>query len=219
MRRLFIRIGQVLLGLLIFSLGVHLTIRADLGLAPWDCLGMGLAGRTPLTYGAVMTVMGVVILGIDLLLGEKIGLGTVIDALLTGNFVQLFQWADPFPETPNVPAGLAMIAAGLLLMALGQVFYMRAAMSCGPRDALLVGLGKRVKRVPIGAVQVLLWGVVLGLGYALGGKVGIGTLVTTFGGGPAAQLVFRLTRFEPRDVAHESIAATFKAAKADCRPG
>ena len=214
MPRLIKRIGQVLLGLLIFALGVHLTIRASLGIAPWDCLGMGISYHTPLNYGLSMTVMGAAILGVDLALKEKIGLGTVIDALLTGNFVQLFQWADPFPETKGILPGLALIAAGLLLMALGQVFYMRAGLCCGPRDALLVGLGKRAPRLPIGVVQLLLWAAVLGLGALLGGPVGIGTLVTTFGGGPMAQLVFRLLRFEPRSVRHESVPETVKALKA-----
>ena len=39
---------QIVFGLLIFSFGVHLTIYANLGLAPWDCLGMGLSYNTPL---------------------------------------------------------------------------------------------------------------------------------------------------------------------------
>ena len=52
---------------------MHLTIRANLGLAPWDCLGMGIAKHTPLNYGLSMTVMGVIILIIDVLMKEKIG--------------------------------------------------------------------------------------------------------------------------------------------------
>ena len=205
--------GQIVFGLLVFAAGVHLTIRANLGLAPWDCLGMGISYHTPLNYGLSMTVMGVVILGIDLLLKEKIGFGTIIDALLTGNFVQLYQELDPFPETKTVWAGLLLIFAGLLLMALGQFFYMRAGQCCGPRDALLVGLGKRLKKLPIGLVQMLLWGVVLLVGWLLGGPVGIGTVASTFGAGLASQLVFSLLRFEPRGVTHESVPAAVRRLK------
>ena len=205
---------HIIFGLLVFALGVHLTIRADLGLAPWDCLGMGISYHTPLNYGMSMTVMGVVILGIDLLLKEKIGFGTIIDALLTGNFVQMFSDLDPFPKTPNLWAGLALIAAGLALMALGQFFYMRAAQCCGPRDALLVGLGKRLKKLPIGVVQILLWGVVLLCGWLLGGPVGIGTVASTFGAGVITQLVFNLLRFEPRDVNHRDVLTVAKSMRA-----
>ena len=203
--------ARIVFGLLIFALGVHLTIRADLGLAPWDCFGMGISYHTPLNYGLSMTVMGVVILLIDVLLKEKIGFGTIIDALLTGNFVQLYHDLDPFPKTKSIWAGVLIILAGLALMAVGQYFYMKSAQCCGPRDALLVGLGKRLKRLPIGAVQVLLWGTVLLFGWLLGAPVGIGTVVCTVGSGIVMQLIFSLIRFEPRQVEHQSVTATIRA--------
>ena len=81
---------RIVAGLIVFSFGVHLTIYANIGLAPWDCLGMGIAKHTPLNYGIAMTIMAVIILIIDILLREKIGFGTIIDALLTGNFVHAF---------------------------------------------------------------------------------------------------------------------------------
>ena len=199
---------RIVLGLLVFSLGIHLTIRADLGVAPWDWLGMGIANKTPLNYGLSMTLTSVIILLIDVLMKEKIGFGTVIDALLTGNFVQLFNDIDPFPATESVVFGILIILAGLALMAVGQYFYMSAAQCCGPRDSLLVGLGKRMKRLPIGAVQVLLWGAALLAGWLLGGPVGIGTVVSTFGSGIVMQAVFTAIRFEPRDVEHRGIFET-----------
>lgn len=201
---------QILFGLTIFALGVHLTIRADLGLAPWDCLGMGISSHIPLNYGLTMTALSVVILGIDLLLKEKIGFGTIIDALITSNIIQLFNTIDVLPKTENIWIGIAIILAGLTLMALGQFFYMRSGQCCGPKDALLVGLGKLLKFLPIGAVQILLWGVVLLIGWLLGGPVGIGTIVSTFGAGVIAQLVFWLLRFEPRYVQHDSVIVTAK---------
>ena len=199
---------RIVFGLIIFALGVHLTIRADLGLAPWDCLGMGISLHTPLNYGLSMTMMAVVILIIDLLMKEKIGFGTVIDALLTGNFVQIFNDIDPFPETKNVFAGIGIIIAGLALMALGQYFYMKSAQGCGPRDALLVGLGKRLRKLPIGAVQIILWAAVLIAGWLLGGPVGIGTIVSTFGCGIVMQIVYSIIKFEPRSVVHRSVFET-----------
>ena len=199
---------RIIFGLIIFSLGVHLTIRANLGLAPWDCLGMGLANQTPLNYGLSMTITAIICLIIDLLMKEKIGFGTIIDALFTGNCVQVFNDLDHFPETTNVFAGILIIIAGLTLMAVGQFFYMSAGQCCGPRDALLVGLGKRLSFLPIGAVLVILYGTVLLIGWLLGGPVGIGTIVTTFGSGVVMQMVFNALKFEPRDVDHQSVFQT-----------
>lgn len=201
---------RIVIGLLIFSLGVHLTIRANLGLAPWDCLAMGVSFHTPLNYGISLTMISVSVLFIDILIKEKIGFGTIIDALLTGNAVQLFNDIDPFAETSGTFAGILIIVAGLALMAIGQYYYMSSAQCCGPRDALLVGLGKRLSRLPIGAVQIILWGTVLLTGWLLGGPVGIGTVISTFGSGIIMQIVFNMIKFEPREVRHQSVIDTLK---------
>ena len=209
-KTVFLQWLQIVAGLLVFSFGVHLTIFANIGLAPWDCLGMGISYHTPLNYGLSMTCMAVIILIIDLCLHERIGYGTIIDALLTGNFIQLFNDIDPFPETTGIFAGIMIIIAGLALMAVGQFFYMASAQGCGPRDSLLVGLGKRLGKLPIGAVQIILWGTALFIGWLLGGPVGIGTLVSTFGSGVVMQIIFNLIKFEPRDVKHRSVTETLK---------
>ncbi len=201
---------KIIIGLIVFSLGVHLTIHANLGLAPWDCLGMGVSFHTPLNYGLAMTVMSVIILLIDILMKEKIGFGTIIDALLTGNFIQIFNDLALFPKAEDTLTGILVIVAGLALMAVGQYFYMSSAQCCGPRDALLVGLGKRLSRLPIGAVQSLLWGIVFLIGGLLGGPIGIGTIVTTFGSGIVMQIIYTLIRFEPRKVEHKSVIETVK---------
>ena len=201
---------RIVLGLLVFALGVHLTIFANIGLAPWDCLGMGIAKHTPLNYGLSMTVMAIVILGIDLLLRERIGFGTVLDALLTGNFVQMYNDLNPLPENTSLVLGIGIMLLGFVFMAIGMMIYMRGQQGCGPRDALLVGLGKRMPRVPIGIVEILLWAIVLLGGWLLGGPVGIGTLISTFGAGLVMQLIYSLLRFEPRDIEHRDILETAK---------
>lgn len=202
---------QIAAGLLVFAFGVHLTIFANIGLAPWDCLGMGIAKHTPLNYGLSMTCMAVVIVMIDLLLGERIGFGTIIDALLTGNFVQMFNDLNPLPLNTNLFAGIGIMLAGFVFMALGMWIYMKGGQGCGPRDALLVGLGKRVPKLPIGLVEILLWAVVLLVGWLLGGPVGIGTLISTFGAGLVMQLVYQAVRFEPREIEHHDLIRTGKA--------
>ncbi len=197
-------------GLIVFSFGVHLTIFANIGLAPWDCLGMGIAKHTPFNYGVSMTIMAVTILLIDILLKERIGFGTIIDALLTGNFVQLFNSFNPLPENRNLWAGIGIMLIGFVFMAIGMWIYMSAEQCCGPRDSLLVGLGKRMPRIPIGIVEVILWAVVLLIGYLLGGPVGIGTLISTFGAGLVMQLVYSIIRFEPRKLKHKDVIAVAK---------
>ena len=196
---------QIAGGLLVFAFGVHLTIFANIGLAPWDCLGMGISCHTPLNYGLYMTAMSVVILIVDVLLGERIGFGTIIDALLTGNFVQMYNDLNPLPENRSLWLGVAAMLAGFVFMALGMLVYMKAAQGCGPRDSLLIALGKRAPKLPIGLVEVLLWAAVTLAGWLLGSPVGVGTLISTFGAGLVMQLVYGILRFEPRRIVHRDV--------------
>ncbi len=99
---------------------------------------------------------------------------------------------------------------GFVFMALGMFIYMKAAQGCGPRDSLLIGIGKRLPRVPIGVVEILLWAAVLLAGWLLGGPVGIGTLISTLGAGAVMQLVYSLLRFEPREIRHRDLAETMR---------
>ena len=197
-------LGRIVLGLAVFALGVHLTIFANIGLAPWDCLGMGIAKHTPLNYGMAMTAVSVTILVVDLLLRERIGFGTAIDALLTGNLIQLYNDCNPWPLNTSLPLGVVLLTAGMAVMAVGMWIYMLPGRGCGPRDALLVGLGKLVRCVPIGAVQMALLITVVAVGWLLGGPVGPGTLLFMALFGPEMQLIYHWIGFEPRDVRHRS---------------
>ena len=210
-KTIFLQWLQIVGGLAVFAFGVHLTIFANIGLAPWDCLGMGISFHTPLNYGLSMTAMAVAVLCIDLLLKERIGFGTIIDALLTGNMVQLFNDLNPLPLNRVLWAGVLIMLLGFVFMALGMWIYMSAAQCCGPRDSLLVGLGKRLPRVPIGVVEILLWAGVVTLGWLLGGPVGPGTLLGTFGAGLVMQLVYSALRFDPRDIKNRDVPEIVRA--------
>ena len=196
------------LGLFIFSIGVYLTIQANIGLAPWDCLSMGVSAKVGYSYGIVHTVISIIILIIDILLKEKIGYGTILDALLVGNYVDWIGYLKLVPVSDNVAVSCAMVIIGLLIMGYGQYFYMDAAQGCGPRDSLLIALGKRFPRTPIGVVQTFMVGIALLIGWLLGGPVGIGTIISVFGMGSALQLVCKIMHFEPRDVVHKNVLET-----------
>ena len=197
-------------GLFLFSCGVYLTIQADIGLASWDCLSMGAASHIGLSYGIVHTGISILILVIDILLKEKIGYGTILDALLVGNYVDLIDRILSLPKWDSLPLSCIMVIVGLFIMGYGQYFYMSAGQSCGPRDSLLIALGKRFPNTPIGVVQTGIIGIVLLVGWLLGGPVGIGTIISVFGLGTALQIVCKLMHFEPRTVEHQNVAEATK---------
>lgn len=204
-RGLLFRTAQAAAGLALFSFGVYLTIQANIGLAPWDCLSMGLSYHLPITYGTAAILISCVIVVIDLLLRERIGIGTLLDAAICGLSVDFFSALKLVPAQSGLLSGIPLMVAGMFVMSFGQYVYMRAGLCCGPRDSLLVGVGRRLKRMPIGLVNILILCAALAAGWALGGKVGVGTLVSALGIGVTMQITFRLLRFEPRDVAHEGL--------------
>ena len=195
-------------GLFIFAVGVYLTIQANIGLAPWDCLSMGVSAHVGYSYGIVHTAISIIILIIDILLKEKIGYGTILDALLVGNYVDWIGYFKLVPVSESVPVSCIMVIIGLFIMGYGQYFYMDAAQGCGPRDSLLIALGKRFPKTPIGVVQTFMVGIALLIGWLLGGPVGIGTVISVFGMGTALQIVCKIMHFEPRDIMHKNILET-----------
>ena len=102
------------------------------------------------------------------------------------------------------------MTAGMVFISIGMWLYLSAGQYAGPRDALMVGIGRRLKRIPIGAVQIALWTVVCFVGWILGGPVGIGTLITAFGNGLIMQAVFHVVRFDPRNVQNRDCAEVIK---------
>nr|WP_290717735.1 YitT family protein [Anaerotignum sp.] len=198
------------LGLFLYSCGVYLTVQANIGIAPWECLSMAISPLVGISFGIVHMISGIIILCIDLLMKEKIGFGTILDALLVGNYVDWIGYFDPVPVSESLPLSVLMVIAGLFVMGYGQYFYMSAGQSCGPRDSLTIAIGKRFPRTPIGVVQTVIVAIVLFAGWMLGGPIGIGTIISVFFAGTALQIVCRMMRFEPRNVKHLNVMEATK---------
>ena len=199
---------KILLGLSIYSFGVYLTIYANIGLAPWDCLAVGISRHVPLNYGGTMVAISLTAVILQLLLRESIGFATLFDALLTGNLTQLLCDISPYPENHSLWFGIAYMLFGFLFIALGMYVYMKVEQGCGPKDGLLIAIGKRLPKIPIGVVEILLFAFVTLIGWLLGGNVGIGTVLSTFGAGAVMHLFYSIIHFEPRELRHKSIAET-----------
>ena len=201
---------QILLGLTVFALGNHLTIFANIGVNPWDCLSLGIANRTPLSYGDAVAASSVLVMLIALLLKEHIGFGTLGGAFLAGYIIQFFNAVNPLPKNENLWIGILWMTAGMVLLSIGLWLYLSAGQYAGPRDALMVGIGKRLKRIPIGVVQVVLWAAVCFAGWLLGGPVGIGTLICAFCAGPIMQAAFRSVHFDATGIRHQRLSESFR---------
>ena len=202
-----ILINMLLAGVSLFAngFGVYLTIHANIGAGPWEVFNLGLSKTFGILYGNASIAVSFAILLIDILLHEPIGIAMIIDALVVGKAVDFFNYIDVVPVPGNLVLSILMLVAGLIIEAYTLFFYMSAGLGCGPRDTLLVGMKKRLTKIPIGAVSVAILSLVTLIGWLLGGKVGLGTLICAFGFGPIMQFVFHSVSFNAESVRHQSI--------------
>jgi uncharacterized membrane protein YczE len=207
-REYCIRGARLVFGLFLFALGMHLTIQANIGLAPWETFTLGLTRHIDMSFGMLTVATGIVILAIDCVLGEKLGFGTVLNTLLIGLFVDMLAFAGIVPRMTGFLAGTVMLLAGQAIICLGSYYYIGSAMGCGPRDALMVALRKRLPSVPVGAVRGALEGTVLLIGWLLGARAGLGTVISVLGIGFILQYTFAVLNFNVAGVQHESLAHT-----------
>ncbi|MEG2144158.1 MAG: hypothetical protein RRY40_02395 [Oscillospiraceae bacterium] len=173
---------------------------------------MGLSYKTGFSYGDLSVVIGLIILIADLILKEKIGIGTLLNTVLIGKFVDMLNWMDIVKPVENFIVGIFVMLLGQLVLCVGCYFYISPAMGCGPRDSLMVALGKRLSKLPIGAVRGMIEFVVLIMGWALGAKVGLGSVMSMFGASIIMQMTFDVLKFDVKSVKHESIIDTYKKA-------
>jgi uncharacterized membrane protein YczE len=204
------RLAILVLGLLLFSFGVILTMKANLGYAPWDVFHWGLGRALDVSIGTASIGVGLALCVAVVLLGEKLGIGTILNMVLIGVFLDGFLLLDLVPLARGLPMGILMITIGLFTVSLGSYFYIKSAFGAGPRDSLMVAV-RRLTRLPVGLCRALIEGSVVLIGWFLGGPVGVGTVISALGIGVCIQIVFALLRFEPAKIRHETFDMTWKA--------
>ena len=144
---------------------------------------------------------------------EPIGIGTILNAIIIGAGTDVFLAIGFLPQQTSFIGKFLVLMAGIVITCLGQFLYMKACLSCGPRDSLMVGLGKRFPKVKIGTVNIVLLAMVQVVCFILGSPVGLGTIICVFGTGTITNIVFGFLKFEPRALKHESIIDTIAAGK------
>jgi uncharacterized membrane protein YczE len=188
------RLARCLFGLALFGAGISCILRSDLGAAPWDVFHQGLSELTGIPIGFVIILVGAALLLLWIPLHQRPGVGTLLNTLEVGLTVDLILSA--LPHTDRLVPRIAYLAAGIVLIALGSGFYIGAGLGSGARDGIMIGLRDRGISVKWGRTAIEI--VVLLIGLALGGTVGIGTLAFTVGIGPLVHVVLPRLTLPPR---------------------
>lgn len=167
------RIGQLIIGLFLYGIGIALMIRGGVGVAPWDVLGQGVSLQSGLAFGLVTNLIGAAVLLAWIPIRQKPGIGTIVNVLLIGPSAQVGLWAIPVLD--DLLPRIAVFLLGLLTVAIATGLYIGARMGPGPRDGLMTGIHRRWGW-PIWVARTAVEVTVLTIGWLLGGNVGLGTL-------------------------------------------
>ncbi|RXI99945.1 YitT family protein [Anaerobacillus alkaliphilus] len=164
-----------IVGLLIMSLGIVLMIEANLGVAPWDVLHIGLTKQVGLTVGSWSIIVGFCIISITSLLTKELPkLGAFINMVLVGVFIDIFRL---FIETPATTVGqYVMLLVGVIVCGYGIGLYIAPKCGAGPRDSLMIAITE-LSGWKVQHVRLVMEIIVLIIGWQLGGPVFIGTVI------------------------------------------
>jgi len=183
MREMIIRVAAILVGLVLFGAGIGALFLADLGVGPWDVLHDAFAGLFDRQPGTVIVGLGAVLLGLVVGLRQPIGLATVANVAVIGTTVNVVL---AVVDTPSALAvRLVLVAAAPMMVAFGSMLYIGGGLGIGVRDGLMTALVDA--GLSLRAARTLLEATVLVVGGALGGRLGLGTVVFALTVGPALQ--------------------------------
>ena len=172
-------------GLTLFGLGEGLLIVSASGASPWSVLAQGLYLNLGFSVGVITIFISFIVLLLWIPLKQKIGIGTILNALIIGLMIDVCIRHVATPESYIDQILLGAVAVAIV--GLGGGIYLVANLGAGPRDGLMIGLQKKTN-LPIALVRGTLEITVMSVGWYLGGTVGVGTLLFAFGIGPCVAL-------------------------------
>jgi uncharacterized membrane protein YczE len=191
--RLTRRIIQLIIGLVLFGVGIGLMLQSGLGVPPWDVLHQGLARRFGLTVGLWSIIVSVFVLLLWLPLRQPYGLGTLLNAIIIGVIIDLT--AAVIPAAGVTGVAWSMLLGGVVLIGIASGLYIGANLGPGPRDGLMTGIARRGPSIRLTRAVIEIS--VLTLGAILGGTFGVGTIIFALAIGPLVQ--YFLPRWEHLD--------------------
>ena len=172
-------------GLFLFGLGESLIITASAGMSPWTVLAEGLSVTTGLSIGALTFLISLGVLLLWIPLKQQAGIGTILNVII---IAAVIEWSLPYlPHPESYAIQIIQAIVGTLVVGIASGIYLIANLGPGPRDGLMTGCQKATN-LPIAWVRVFLEITVISIGYALGGTIGLATIIFAFGIGPAVSM-------------------------------
>ncbi|WP_299821228.1 hypothetical protein [uncultured Pontibacter sp.] len=192
MKDWIIRYSFFFMGLLLFGLGNALAIKVKyLGLHPWEVLNVAFWQKFGFTIGTWSVITGLFLVGISWFAGRKyISIGTFLNAMLIGPFMDFFLWLDILPDKTGTWLDYVYLLIAIVIGGLAGGMYVAGGVGAGPRDGFMLSIADRTK-LSISKARIMVESVVLVIGWLMGGPVFIVTFFYTLLFSPIFQITLK----------------------------
>jgi uncharacterized protein len=203
-RRSILRYLAIFSGLFVVANGIVFTIRADLGVNPWDVFHIGIANQTGFTIGRVMQGVGLILIAVSYILKVRLYIGTILNMVFLGLFVDLIISWGYVPQYELLWQRIPIYITGVVLFGLGVAFYISANLGAGPRDSLMLAL-TTASRFRVGTIRTFMEITVATIGFFLGGPLGLGTVIFALSVGFFMETGFTFVRWIKKTVLYRLV--------------
>lgn len=188
-----LRLVRLNIGLMIYGMALSMVVNAKIGVPPWDVFAQGLSYVLNTSYGIASIVVSVLVLVAWIPLKVKPGIGSIMNALLIGLWMDF--WTQYTPVFDNYWQNLAMFLLGTATVAFATGLYITSNLGSGPRDGLILGTQKATGW-KVWQVRTMYEGLVLIIGWFMGGQVREGTLIFALTIGVLMQASLRFFNYQ-----------------------
>lgn len=206
---LLFKMPSLFFGFFLAAAAILFALYSRLGMSPWDVFHMGIVNHSILSLGQTSQLVGLGIIMLSISLKVIPGIGSVLNMIFVGIFIDLLNRTGMFKTPENMLEKILMLIASILLMGLATYFYLRVELGAGPRDGLMEGLVVKLNK-PVWLIRGSLEISAVVIGFFLGGPVGIGTLLSAVAIGPAVELAFKIGKYDSRKAHHLNLISLYQ---------
>lgn len=183
------------LGLILFGLGNAIAVKVKyLGLHPWEVLHVALFQQFGFTIGTWSVLVGLLLVGVTWFVKrDYINIGTFLNALLVGPFMDFFLWLDFLPEPTHTPLDYMNLACAIVIAGIAGGLYVAGGIGAGPRDGFMLAIAEKTK-LSISRSRIVVEFIVMVIGYFMGGPVHMATFFYSLIQSPIFQAMLKFFR-------------------------
>lgn len=180
------RTAIMFLSILLMGFAVSVFSYSGMGVDPFTALNMSISAKLGISFGLFQMCMnGAILLLVALASKKLINFGTVVNMVGVGYVCEFFTsiYDRLLPQEISFVPQLVFMALGVFLLSLSASLYFNCNLGVSPYDALGFVMEDNVK-IKYKWSRVITDLLCTGVAFALGGPIGIGTVVTAFCMGP-----------------------------------